>query len=248
MQLSAECPSIMIRRPYSLLSVLLIAGIFIIDDAQAGRRGVRVDVGAWNPPQEIFLGGGIGGCPEASWSAGFLVQGSNDLYFWGTVNRLDHAFTTSAFVGLSNMSCQTSKPYTPGADPQEYLNEAVFPADEASLGAYIGANTDNAVNAIRYSFTGEFEGQIYGRQWTFYFFSSGEVVVSLHGVQPAQATFEWIYDYASQQYVWRAEDNPYWNGEYFCFYDNGAGSYQFSGTCEPAPPPPPEYIFDDSFE
>lgn len=238
----------MIRRPYSLLSVLLIAGIFAIDDAQAGRRGVRVDIGAWNAPEEISLGGGSGSCPEAGWDASVPVVGPGPTIFWGWVDWQEMEFRTSGFEGLDTFTCQTSKPYTQGADPQEYLNEAVFPPDEASLGAYIGANTDNAVNAIRYSFTGEFAGQIYGRQWTFYFFSSGEVVVSLHGVQPEQATFEWIYDHANQQYVWRAEDNPYWNGEYFCFYDNGAGSYLFSGTCEPAPPPPPEEIFISGFE
>lgn len=238
----------MIKRPYSLLSVLLIVCIFTIDDAQAGRRGVRVDIGAWNPPQDIVLGGGSGACPEAGWRAEFLVQGSNDLYFWGSVDWMDFQFQTSAFVGLINMTCQTSKPFTPGAQPEEYLNEAIFPADEANLGAYIGANTDNAVHAIRYSFTGEGGEGIYGRQWTFYFFSHGEVIVSLHGVLPAQITYEWIYDHANDQYVWRAEDNLFWNGEYFCFYDYGTGTFQFSGTCEPQPPLPEEYIFDDSFE
>jgi hypothetical protein len=39
-----------------------------------------------------------------------------------------------------------------------------------------------------------------------------------------------------------------WSGEYFCFYDNGAGAFLFSGTCEPAPPPPPEEIFGDGFD
>lgn len=76
--------------------------------------------------------------------------------------------------------------------------------------------------------------------------SSGDV--SLHGVQAAQATYEWIYDHANDQYAWRAQDDLSWDGQYFCFYDNGAGAFLFSGTCEPAPPPPPEDIFWDEFE
>jgi hypothetical protein len=239
----AEFPHMKIRRPYLLLSVLLVVCIFTIDSAHAGRRGVRVDLGAWNAPQDISLGGGSGACPEAGWDAEVPVFEPGPTIFWGWVHWQEMEFSTSGFEGLDTFTCQTSKPYTPGAQPEEYLNEAIFPVDEASFGAYIGDNTDNAVHAIRYSFTGEFEGEVYGRQWTFYFFSSGETVVSLHGVQPAQATFEWIYDHANSQYVWRAEDNLFWDGEYFCFWDG-----VFQGTCEPAPPPPPEYIFDDSFE
>lgn len=109
------------------------------------------------------------------------------------------------------------------------------------------AHTDNAVHAIRYTFTGEHQGQSYGRQWTFYFFSNGETVVSLHDVPPEVIALDYISTY--NQNVWRADDGPpYWDGEYFCFYDNGAGDFVFSGTCEPAPPPPPEEILGDGFE
>ena len=238
----------MSRRPFLLLFVLLIACIFCINHAYAARRGVRVDLGAWNAPEVISLGGGLGACPEAGWDASVPVFDPGPTIFWGWVNWKDFEFRTSGFEGLDTFTCQTSKPYSPGADPGEYLNEAIFPADETDLGAYIGANTDNAVHAIRYSFTGEVPGQIYGRQWTFYFFSNGETVVSLHGVQPAQVTYEWIYDHANDQYAWRAEDDLYWDGQYFCFYDDGAGGFLFSGTCEPAPPPPPEDIYRDGFE
>ncbi len=238
---------IMPKRLSLLLLLVFSVSVFTINDAQAGRRGVRVDAGAWNLPQEISLGGGSGACPEAGWDAEVPVFEPGPTIFWGWVDWMGLEFRTSGFQGLDTFTCQTSKPYTPGAQPEEYLNEASFPVDEAGLGAVIGDNTDNAVHAIRYSFTGESNGQIYGRQWTFYFFSNGDTVVALHGVQPAQATYEWIYDHANLQYVWRAEDDPYWDGEYFCFYDGG-GYSQFSGTCEPTPPPPPEYIFDDSFE
>lgn len=237
----------MTRRPCLLLSVLLSVCIFTIEDAQAGRRGVRVDIGAWNAPLEIELGGDEGACPESGWDAQVPVFEPGPTIFWGWVHWLGLEFRTSGFEGLDTFTCQTSKPYTPGAQPDEYLNEATFPEDEANLGAVIGDNTDNAVHAIRYSFTGEFQGQTYGRQWTFYFFDDGTVVVALHGVLPAQVTYEWIYDHTNSQYVWRAEDDPFWNGEYFCFYDYGGWS-AFNGTCEPEPPPPPEYIFYDNFE
>lgn len=231
-----------------LLLLVLSISIVFTSDAQAGRRGVRVDAGAWNLPQEISLGGGSGACPEAGWDASAPVFEPGPTILWGWVNWLGLEFRTSGFEGLDTFTCQTSRPYTAGAQPDEYLNEQVFPVDEANLGAVIGANQDNAVQAIRYSFTGEFQGQVYGRQWTFYFFSNGDTVVALHGVLPGQDTFEWIYDHGSETYLWRAQDDPYWDGEYFCFTDNGAGAPWYSGTCEPAPPPPPEYIFDDGFE
>jgi len=243
-----EFSHIMLRRLTLLLFASLSVCIFTIDEAQAGRRGVRIDVGAWNPPEEISLGGGSGACPEAGWNAQVPVFEPGPTIFWGWVDWMGFEFRTSAFEGLDTFTCQTSKPYTPGADPSEYLNEAIFPDDEANLGTYIGANTDNAVHAIRYSFTGEFQGLVYGRQWTFYFFSDGETLVSLHGVLPGQTTYEWIYDHANLQYAWRAEDDPYWDGFYFCFYDNGEGAFYYSGTCEYAPPPPPEEIFISGFE
>ncbi len=237
----------MLKRPLLMLFVWLIVSVFFVNQAHAGRRGVRVDLGAWNAPQEISVGGGSGACPEAGWNARIPIFEPDPTIYWGWVHWMDFEFRTSAFQGLNTFTCQTSKPYTPGADPSQYLNEAIFPADEANLGAYIGANTDNAVHAIRYSFTGEFQGAVYGRQWTFYFFPSGETVVGLYGVQPGQTTYEWIYDHVNLQYAWRAEDNLSWDGYYFCFYDNGGYSY-FSGTCEPAPPPPPDEIFGSGFE
>lgn len=233
-------------RPFLLLLLVLSVSISAINEAHAGRRGVRVDLGAWNPPQEISLGAGSGACPEAGWNAEFPGFEPGPTIFWGWVTYNGIEFRTSGFEGLDTFTCQTSKPYTPGAQPDEYLNEATFPADEANLGAVIGENKNNAVHAIRYSFTGEYQGQIYGRQWTFYFFTfASEVVVALHGVQPGQTTYEWIYDHNYEQYLWRAQDDLYWDGEYFCF---GGGLSWYSGTCEPAPPPPPEYIFWDSFE
>ena len=235
------------RRPFLLLLFLLTASTFLSSQAHAGRRSLRVDVGAWNAPQAISLGGGLGACPEAGWDGHVPIFQPAPTIYWGWVIWMDLEFRTSGFEGLDTFTCQTSKPYSFGADPLEYLNEAIFPPDEADLGAYIGDNTDNAVHAVRYSFTGEANGTPYGRQWTFYFFSSGETVVSLHGVQPSQATYERIYDLSNSQYIWRAEDDPFWDGAYFCFYSSGGYPY-YGGNCEPAPPPLPDGIFLSGFE
>lgn len=222
-----------------LLAVPLL--LLSISSAEAGRRGLRVDAGAWNAPQEISLGGGSGACPEAGWDAEVPIFEPGPTIFWGWVDWLGLEFRTSGFEGLSIFTCQTSKPYTPGAAPEEYLNQAIFPPDEADLAYMIGPNTDNAVTAIRYSWLGEFSGGYYGRQWTFYFFSSGGTIVALHGVLEGQETFEWIYDHENGEYVWRAEDSA-WDGGYFCFQ----GFYY--GDCVPPAPPPPEEVFWDSFE
>ncbi|HET6564864.1 MAG TPA: hypothetical protein VFG52_05580, partial [Xanthomonadales bacterium] len=103
--------------------------IFMLNEAQAGRRGVRVDLGAWNAPQDISLGGGEGACPEAGWNAEVPVFEPGPTIFWGWVFLGEQEFRTSGFEGLNTFKCQTSKPYTPGAQPDEYLNEATFPAD-----------------------------------------------------------------------------------------------------------------------
>jgi hypothetical protein len=150
-------------------------------------------------------------------------------------------FTTSAFEGLNRFYCQSSRPYQPGLFPEEYLNESIFPADEADLAALIGSNTDNAVSALRYSFLGDYPGYLYGRQWTFYFFPDERTVVALHGVAENQATYEWIWDELDGLYVFSAQTD-YWDGEYFCF----DGRY-YIGDCVTAPPPP-EQIHQNGFE
>ncbi len=106
--------------------------------------------------------------------------------------------------------------------------------DEAWLANLIGANQDNAVRATRYSFLGEYSGGYYGRQWVFYWFSNGRTVVALYGPKDGEATFEWVWEYHFGTWLWRAEDSPDWNGEYFCFQD---GVYE--GYCE---------IFNSGFE
>lgn len=229
----------MLKRLSLLLFALLSVCIFTIDQAQAGRRGVRVDIGAWNPAEEISLGGGSGACPEAGWDGEIPVPGPGPTIFWDWVNWNGLEFRTSGFEGLSIFNCQTSRSYTPGAQPEEYLNQAIFPPDEADLAVFIGTNTNNAVTAIRYSFLGDHPSGYYGRQWTFYFFPGDLTVVALHGVQDGQSTYEWIYDHDNGFYIWDAQVDA-WYGEYFCFQGNS-----YIGDCVP---PAPEYRFEDGFE
>jgi hypothetical protein len=113
----------------------------------------------------------------------------------------------------------------------------------------IGPNTDNSVSAIRYSFVGEFEGSYFGRQWAFYFFPDNLTVVALYGVPDDSSTYEMesIIDFdlpsANDEWLlWNSQRDGYY-GQYFCFQD---GAY--IGDCVPAAPPPPEMIFQDSFE
>jgi hypothetical protein len=225
----------------ALLVLAVLHFTLFSTNAEAGRRGLRVDLGAWNAPAEISLGGGSGACPEAGWDAEVPVFEPGPTIFWGWVLWSDLRFVTSAFVGLSSFYCQTSRPYQPGASPDEYLNESIFPADEADLAAMIGNNADNAVTAIRYSFVGNPLGNAYGRQWAFYFFPGGRTVVALYGVEDDQQTYEYIWDTAAEIYVFNAQQHS-WNGDYFCF-DYGI----YSGDCVTAPPPPEE-IFADGFD
>lgn len=233
----------MVRR---LLLLLRTVPLFLLPltDAEAGRRGLRVDVGAWNTPQNIAYGGGFGACPEAGWDAEESNPGQTPTVYlyWGWVDWLGLEFRTSGFQGLDTFTCESSKSYTPGASPEEYLNAAIFPPDEADLAAMIGANTGNSVTAMRYSYLGPFGGGYYGRQWTFYFFPAGLTVVALHGAQDGQDTFEWIFDHTNGVYVWDALADG-WSGEYLCFQD---GFYV--GDCVPPAPPPPEDIFINGFE
>lgn len=218
---------------------LLVMILVVATEAQAGRRALRVDQGAWNVPQPISLGGGTGACPEAGFDIDVPVFNPGPSIGYGWVDWMGFRFMTSGFDGLDTFYCQTSKQWTQGADPGEYLNEEIFPEDEADLAYAIGPNTDNAVTAVRYSFVDDYPQVTYGRQWTFYFFANGTTIVALHGVQDNQSTYEYIYDYDELAYVFRAETD-YWDGGYFCFQ----GKWYYGDCVAPVPPPPEEYLID----
>jgi len=216
---------------------IVMVTVLLASDAFAGRRSIRIDIGAWNSPQPI-LGYDFGGdtCPNAIYMAWYNSI-LNKSFYYGDVRwpeghtRPDGLatqvqFVTSTFEGLNSFTCQTSRPYTEGAFPETYLNESIFPADEAWLGKMIGSNEDNAVHATRFSFLGEGPGGYYGRQWVFYWFSNGRTVVALYGAQEGQASYEFIWDYSWDGiWLWKAEEHPDWNGDYFCFQDGVFESY-----------------------
>jgi len=222
-----------------VLWVLFVSMLLLpVPDAEAGRRGLRVDFGAWSQgiPFEPHVGPDTGQCAGAGVSASFAVPP-----FWqqGYVNR-GILFQTTAFDGLDmdEFYCQHSQPYTPFADPSQYLNETSFPEDERDLAYMIGPNTDNAVSGIRYAFMGTNSQGLYGRQWVFYFFPDDLMVVSLHGVPEGSMTYpyESIMDFSEpvDWLIWDSERDGF-TGQYFCFQDG-----EYIGDCvPPAPPPPP---------
>ncbi|MDZ4728880.1 MAG: hypothetical protein SH820_02945 [Xanthomonadales bacterium] len=134
-------------------------------------------------------------------------------------------------------------------NPSEYLNSSTFPAEERDLAYWIGANTDNAVSAIRYSFLGQENNQLIGRQWAFYFFPNDLTVVALYGVPDDGATYlyESISDFSlgstEQDYLLWESVRDGFDGQYFCFQGK-----EFIGDCVPPAPPPPDEIFVDGFE
>jgi hypothetical protein len=225
------------RRRLVWLYIALVT-VFLSSDVFAGRRSIRIDIGAWYSPESIGYDLGGETCPDAMYIAWYnSILGKT--YYQGDVRwpgghvrpdgyNTQVQFVTSAFEGLNSFTCQSSRPYTPGAFPETYLNASILPADEAWLGKLIGDNHDNAAHATRYSFMGQGPGGYYGRQWVFYWFSNGRTVVALYGTQEGQATYEWIWDYSWEGiWLWRADENPGWSGDYFCFQDG-----VFEGYCE----------------
>jgi hypothetical protein len=235
---------------HSLLPSLALAAIlmFSTGSAEAGRRSIRIDFGAWGPQYEIypFEPDQNPMCPGA------YVSGSpyfEPYYLLGSVGWNGLYFQTATFYGL-NLNiyyCQHSKPYQAFANPSEYLNSSTFPEEERDLAHWIGANTDNAVTAIRYSFLGYENSQLIGRQWAFYFFPDELTVVALYGVPDDGSTYpyESISDFsleAPDYLLWESVRDGF-DGQYFCFQGK-----EYIGDCVPPAPPPPEEIFMNSFE
>lgn len=233
----------------SCLVALLALGI--VADAEAGRRSIRIDLGAWDSAIEFTpFSGSSEDCPGAG------VFGEGDPNFppinhrgyiiWNNLYFQTANFNTPA---LSSFYCQNSNPYNPGnPNPLYYLNEESFPAEERDLAHFIGPNLNNAVSAIRYSFLG-FSGGSYGRQWAFYFFPNDLTVVALYGVPDNGSTYpmESIIDLTlpsadDEWLLWNSQRDGF-NGEYFCFQGR-----EYIGDCVPPAPPPPDEIFLDGFE
>ena len=225
----------------------LILCLFAMCEAEAGRRGLRIDFGAWYPPVAIvpYQGVATEGCPGAS------VNGSPynpPLHHHGAIGINPLYFQTATFYDLvlTEFYCQHSRPYQAFADPGTYLNETTLPSDEQGLAGMIGANTNNAVTASRYSFLGQNANGYFGRQWAFYFFPEGLMVVALYGVPDDGSTgpYESILDLSEpvDWLLWDSDRDGY-TGQYWCFQD-----LEYIGDCVPPEPEPPEMLHLDGFE
>ena len=228
---------------WRLCVAVLVAGVaFWPSDAFAQRRGVRVDLNAWTPASAIPVDTGVpqppaSACPGAGVSR---LPGTTLRYGWVNWNG-NYYFQTALLDGLGGFVCQRGKPYQAGLGPGDYFNQVSLVPDERGLASMVGPNTNNAVTAIRYSFVDSFPDVSFGRQWTFYFFPGGLVVVGLYGVPDdfSYSPYESILDLQSFYSVFNAE-RDYFYGQYFCFQ---GGSY--IGDCVPVPD---ETILFDGFE
>lgn len=236
----------MFKRPSLLFLALLSVSLLATDDAQAGRRSIRVDVTAWDTAIAIvpYEGAATEACPGSGVSASLVVE---PLYQQGFVQWNSIMFQMALTNGLvlTDFYCQHSRAYEPSADPAEYLNETVFAADEQGLASMVGANTDDAVSAIRYSFLQSDINGEFNRQWAFYFFPDDLTVVALYGVKPGETVypFELIYDLIPPYpAIWSSTEDGF-SGQYFCFEGR-----DYIGDCVPPEPPVPEEVFDDGFE
>jgi len=229
------------KRQFLLMLLTLSVGLFSALDAQAGRRSIRIDLGAWLQPVSIppYVGESTGTCSGAG------VYGSPNPPQYGWVSWNGYFFKTysNQSLLLDQFYCQHARAYSPVFDPSEYLNESIFPPDEDGLAYMIGDNLDNSVSAVRYSFLDNSTSPPSGRQWTFYFFPNDLTVVALYGVPDdgSLSPGEGIYKLGSEWIWWEETDG--FTGQYFCFQGDS-----YIGDCVGPPPPPPEEIFISGFE
>jgi hypothetical protein len=221
------------RTFFTLILVLIMSS-----DLMAARRGLRVDFGAWGDGSAM----GPPDCSDGSTTSGSVT--------WSGIRFVGSFLSTYNYDAY----CQSPAAYVEGMSTSEYLNEDSVPEDEAGLAAKIGANTDNSVTAIRYSFLdrGRFDENVLGFQWAFYFFSNGVTLVALYGnVDLGAFNFD-PYIVQSGEFLWDSEVDGF-DGEYFCFngttfigFWDGEGGGSPSAGCQI--PTPPEIILVDGFE
>lgn len=193
------------------LITLILCTLFTPQDAEAGRRSIRVDFGAWNDalPFDDHR------CPG------------------GFEQELDIAWRGHQFSATSNPDfkedtyCQDPGWYSEGDPPETYLNQEIFGPDEAGLAAMIGSNDSSdrskRVYAARYTFLNRdrfSEDPLpEGFQWGFYFFPGDITLVTIYGEIPIGSMgFEPVI-YNHHGTVWDSGEEGY-DGEYFCFEKN----------------------------
>ena len=196
--------------PACLALVLLILTL----DAEAGRRGIRVEFGAWSAAESLDFPPCLGSSEtstEFDWQS-FTFSGSrNSIY-------------------LADKYCQISYSGSIGQDPTTYLNESIFPLEESGIAQKIGSNDNpwpgSSVFARRYTYLDRNRFSTTpppkGYQWAMYFFRPSEVtLVTLHGAIPVGTDFfdPLIHDWNINDSIWSGQDSGY-DGEYWCFIDD----------------------------
>ena len=122
---------------------------------------------------------------------------------------------------LQDTSCQVPI-------PGEFNQFTFFHGDELVLGAFVGANEDDAVTAIRYTYL-DGAAEPDGFQWAFYFFPRELTVVGLYGLETHLFDSTSYISDGSVDYWDGARDG--YEGEYFCFRE-GAWIGTWDGTLE----------------
>lgn len=208
-----------------LRSLVFLSCVVLATDALGARRGVRIDFGTeWQDSASI----GSAGCPGTTGGSTVLVRGG--VTYSGRENN----------IHLTDAYCQLSTP--------DQWGESSFFGLEPDLAALVGPNTDNAVQAIRYSYLDaeRFDGPT-GFQWIFYDFPGGLTLVGLYGLTETVLT-DTSYIRVGGTFLWRGTDG--YDGEYFCFHD-GAYAGTWGGELGDDPDgclAPLQQIFDDGFE
>ena len=204
---------------FKLASVLVF--VLIAADAEAGRRGVRVDGfgDTWatydglngDPP-----GIGSANCPgttSGSTAADTLIQNLG-FTFSGFAST---AYLVDDYCQVANAGTLTSTNYT-------Y-------SDETGLATLFGGNSDNAITGIRYAFLDQdrFSSPT-GFQWGFYTFPGNFTLVGLYGLESVTLDNT---SYISGE-LWNGQDG--YSGEYFCFQNGiyiGAWNGDLTDTSVP---------------
>ncbi|MEZ5463638.1 MAG: hypothetical protein R3F22_00120 [Lysobacteraceae bacterium] len=201
----------MIGRPL-LLALMATSLLMAAFNAEAKRRATRVDAGSWSTesafgsvdcPGSFPASGNVAAALRLEWGP-FRFHGSGDT-----------AYTAETY-------CQTTVPGLFSGADFEFLDPP-----EPALQTLVGANTDDAVTGIRYTWAtsdGLFGGPSF--QWTFFFFPDGITIVALYGMlDPNEFPPVPVVLDASTAIkqgtsdLWNAAGDSF-DGEYFCFVGN----------------------------
>lgn len=174
--------------------VLLVLSLSVpLSDLHAARRTVRVDFGGEWDTRQI----GTADCPGSTVGSTLVLR--DGITFSGRDNP----------AHLADDYCQISI-------DDAWNSTSFFQGDEAGLASLVGANTDNAVRAIRYSYLDDlrFDSPT-GFQWGFYLFPNQITIVGLYGLESTTLDAT-SYIRQGGNFLWRADLDGY-DGEYFCF-------------------------------